>query len=410
MDQTIRPANVAVLFKLETTEGVDASPSPTADAIPVEADSIEYNSPWTQEQSNEATGSLVAGAPLIIGQAATISFRSRRKGAGAGVTYSSTVKPPLHQVYQACGKRGLFTAAIAAALATAGGATSVTLPASFPATAKALMGMPLVIGAGVGVGRIPHVIDYTAGRVATLSENFSTPLDATTSISLPANWTYAGTSPRDAAARATDHPSGTIYIYEDGTLLKFVGCRGVMTGDGQSARPGYDAFQFTGVYAGKTDTALPSNLVVANHSAPVLVQGSEISPAVLLNRKPLPISTWSWENGGDIEVPEDPNTSYGFGPGVIAGRVPLLRLDPLATLVAVRDSIADIGAGLEMSAVLRAGSVAGNRWSQVHPLAQKVEAAPGRRGNLRSEQLVLQAKSAGLDAQTRDSESILAFY
>ena len=84
LDQTIRPANVAVLLKLETTSGTDASPDPTVDAIPVESDSVTYNSPWTQEQSNEATGSLVTGAPMIIGQAATIGFRSRIKGAGVG--------------------------------------------------------------------------------------------------------------------------------------------------------------------------------------------------------------------------------------------------------------------------------------------------------------------------------------
>lgn len=101
MDQTIRPANVAVLFKLEGVEAVDANPDATADALPVEADSVTYGTPWTMEDANEATGSLVAGAPLIIGQVTPISFKSRIKGAGAGVVYSATVKPPLHQAMQA---------------------------------------------------------------------------------------------------------------------------------------------------------------------------------------------------------------------------------------------------------------------------------------------------------------------
>ena len=409
-DPIVRPANVAVLLKLETTEGTDAVPTGADDAIPVEADSVDYNSPWTQEQSNEATGSLVSGAPLVIGQPATISFRSRIKGAGVGSVYSASVKPPLHQALQACGKRGQFTAGIATALASAGSATSATLAAGFPSTAAALLGMPLDITAGIGNGRRPTVTGYTSGKVATLAETFDPALDDTTSLALLANWTYVGTSPRDNTARATDHPSATIYIYEDGTLLKFVGCRGTVSGDGQTARPGYAAFNFTGVYAGKSDTAIPSSLVIASHSAPVLVKSTAASPVVLFDRKPLPISQWSWENGGEVESPEDPNTNYGFGPGQIGGRTPMVRMDPLASLVAVRDITTQIGNGARGPVVIRCGSQIGNSWALTLPLAQPVENAPGRRGSFRSEQLAFQAISSGLDAQTRDSEAVLAFF
>jgi hypothetical protein len=100
--------------------------------VPIEADSFTHNTPWTNEASNEATGTLVAGAPLIIGQAATFSFKSRIKGAGAGIDYTSAIKPPLHQLLQATGRRGQFTAAIAAAVATAGTTTSATLGTGFP--------------------------------------------------------------------------------------------------------------------------------------------------------------------------------------------------------------------------------------------------------------------------------------
>lgn len=406
-DTTIRPANVAVLIKLETQEGVDASPAAATDAIPVEADSVSYNSPWTTEQSNEATGSLVSGAPLIIGQAATISFRSRVKGAAA--TYTATVKPPLHQALQACGWKGQFQAAIATALATAGSATSVTLPASYPSTAQALLGMMLSITAGAGNGASPAVIDYTSARVATLAESFNPVLGTTSSVALPANWTYAQTSPSDAASRATDQPSATIYIYEDGTLLKFVGCRGTAALEGQSARPGFATLSFSGIYAGKTDVAIPAGLVVAGHSAPVLAQGSAVSPAVLLNRKPLPISRWALDPGSTLETPDDPNTTYGFGPGQITDRAPRLTLDPLATLVATRDTITDIGNGTTMSAVLRHGSVSGNRWALIAPLAQPVEANPGTRGNLRSEEMALQLRSGGKDAYSRDTDRFLVF-
>lgn len=410
MDPTIRPANVAVLVELEVTEGVDAVPSPLTDAIPVESDSVTYNSPWTQEDSNEATGSLVAGAPLIIGQNATISFKSRIKGAGAGTAYSATVKPPLHAPMQACGWRGQFTAAIAAAAATAGSATSLTLPAGFPAVSRAVLGMILLLTGGAGVGAQPAVTEYSAARVATLADAFTPALDATTQVSLPANWTYAQTSPSDLASRATDQPSATIYIYEDGTLLKFVGCRGTVSLDGKSARPGYATFNMTGIYAGKVDAAMPANLVIAGHTAPTLVQGQSVSLATSMNRKPLTLSTWSLDAGSQIETVEDPNTPYGFGAGQIVDRKSMLKVDPLATLVANRDTISDIGNGVTMPAVLRHGSQAGNRWALVVPLGQPVMADPGTRGKLRSEDVTLQCRGNGRDAVSRDTDRVLVFY
>lgn len=407
-DPTIRMMNVALLLKLQTAEGVPAVPDPTVDALPIEADSITYNNPWTMEASNEATGSLVGGAPLIIGQAATISFKSRIKGAGAGATYSPTVKPPHHAAFQMAGWRGQFTAAIAAALATSGTATTVTLPGAFPATARALLGMQLLIGAGTGAGNAPAVIEYAA-NVATLSESFAPALDATSSVALPASWTYAGTTPQDAAARLTDHPCATIYLYEDGVLRKFTDCRATLMLDGKSARPGYGTWTCSGIYAGKVDAAIPSNIVIAGHAAPVLVQGGSLSPAVSINRKPLAVSTWSLDPGTALEVPDDPNTAQGFAGGQIVDRTAMLKIDPLATLVANRDTIADIGNGVTMPAVFRHGSQAGNRWSLVLPLAQPVSADPTARGKLRAEDVSLQARTLGRDAYSRDTDRVIVF-
>lgn len=409
-DPTIRQKFVAVTLKIETTEGTDAAPDPSVDAIPVEADSVQWTSPWTNEAANEATGSLVAGAPLIVGRAATVSFKSRVKGAGSGTTYTSTVKPPLHQAFQACGWRGQFTAAVATALATAGTTSSATLNSGFPATTRALLGMLLSCTAGVGVGLMPAVVEYTSGRVATFAEPNGMAFDTTSSFALPANWTYARTSPADLSARATDQPSATIYVYIDGILRKFVGCRGTMSLDGKSARPGYATFSFTGIYAGQTDTAVPTNIVIAGHSAPVLVQGlTGKSPALSANGKALPVSTWSLDAGSQIESPDDPNTNYGFASGQIVDRTPQLKFDPLMTLTATRDAIADIGNGTAFPAALRHGSVAGNRWALVIPKAQTVDEDAGSRGALMSQNLTYQVLNNGRDAVSRDIDGILVF-
>lgn len=408
-EQRIRPRNVAMLFKLETVEGTDAAPT-AADAFPFEADGYNYNSPYKREQSNEATGSYVSGAPLVIAQPAEVTIRVRVKGAGPGKVYSPTVKPPHHALLQACGMRGLFTAAIAAVALTAGTATSAALPAAFTGGDNSYLGMPLQLAGGSSGGRIAHVTAFTGG-VATLADAFDTALDTGVTAALPANWTYSGTSPKDVANRATDHPSGTLYIYEDGTLHKFVGCRGQITElGGDTARPGYATFRFMGVYAGKFDATMPA-VTVPQHSSPVLAMGSGgVTPAFLVNRKELAVSQWGLNADQQLESPDDPNTAYGFATAEIGGRTPVFSLDPLATLKATRDSLAEIEQGEPYPGVARYGSVAGNRWSLTLPQALIAESQPGTRGLFRSEQMVLQALSAGADAAGRDSEAIVCFY
>lgn len=408
-NETIRTANVAVLLKLEAAEGIDANPNPATDAIAVEANSVSSGQPWTFEQSNEATGSLVAGAQEIIGQPTPVSFKTRVRGVGGGAAYTAAVKPPAHAVLQCCGWRGQFHPAVAAALATGGSATSITLPASFPGSARALLGAILRIGAGKGAGYAPAVIEYTAGRIATLAEPLPEAADATTSVSLAAAWSYAQTSPLDGASRLADQPSATVYIYRDGKLKRFTGVRGTLMLDGRSARAGYATFQGTGIYAGEVDTPMPTTLAAAAHSAPVLLQATAKSPAVSLNGKPLNISTWSLEPGSQLTTPDDPNTLAGFASPTITDRMPMLKVDPLATLVANRDLIAEIGQGMRMPGVLRFGSQTGNRWSLVAPLAQQLTVEDGERDKLMSEQISAQCLSLGRDAYTRDTDRVLFF-
>ena len=411
MDPVIRPANSAILLKLQTADDVPATPSPSADAVPFEIDSMSYTGPFRNEASNEASGSLVGAAPLVVGQPATVRFRGRIKGAGAGATYSASVKPPYHQAMAACGWRGLFTAAVSAAALAAGTTTTATLGTGFAATAQVYRGMPVIMTGGVGAGAIPLIADYTASKVAMLTDVFGSALSATTSAAIPDNWTYAGTSPRDGTARATDHPSATIYLYEDGTLHQFINCRGVMTLDGQVSRPGYASFEFTGTYVGTgSDAAVPTSLVIANHSAPILVQGSGVSAAFLVNRKGLPISQWALAETGTLESPEDPNTTYGFGAGQIGQRAPMFTCDPLATLIATRNTLSEIGNFAVQTAALRYLGAVGNRWSMMIAQAQPVGQEPGSRGTLRSHNLSYRALPVGRDPSDRDNEIVLSFF
>jgi hypothetical protein len=410
MDPVIRPENGLLLIAAQSAEGSPATLDPTLHAVPIVEGSFTYGSPFGTEESNEANGSLVASAPLVIGQEVALGFRSRLKGAGAGVAYTSGVKPPLHAALQSCGWRGQFTAAIAAAALAAGTATTGTLGTGFAGTAQLYRGMPLILSVGPGAGHIPFVTDYSAGKVATLSDTFSPVLSTSTLAAIPANWTYAGTTPIDAASRLTDHPCCTVGWYEDGNLHQWQDVRGVMDLEGDSARPGEAAFSMSGTYIGVSAVTMPINAAVASHTAPLLVKGAGTPPAVLINRLQLPIARWALRNGGQLESVADPNTQYGFGPGQIAGRRPVFEADPLKSLVSVRDVLTEISGASNYPIVLRAGATAGNRWGLVLPLAQPVAADPAMRGKLRSEQTRWQGLSPGRDAQSRDSDRFLAFF
>jgi hypothetical protein len=410
MDHVIRPENGLLLIAVQAQEGVAAVLDPAQHGVPVERDSVTYNGPFATEAAGEATGSYVAGAPLVIGQPATIAFRSRIKGANAA--YTAGVKPPLHNALLGCGLRGQFTAAIAAAALAAGTATSATLPVGFAATAQLYRGQPLILSGGAGAGHHPLITDYTAGRVATLSDTFAPALDGTTQAAIPANWTYAGTSPRDAAARLLDHPAVTIGWYEDGNLYTWMDCRGTLDVEGSSARPAIGAFSFSGTYVGVAPAAIPSNAVVAQHSAPTLVKGAGLPPAILANRIQLPISRFALRAGSGVEMPDDPNTQYGFGAGQLAGRTPTFDMDPLRTLVSTRNAIAEISGALQYPIALRLGAAgaAGNRVGLVLPIAQPTTVDNAMRGRLRADAMTYQALSPGRDAQDRDSDRFLTFY
>lgn len=410
MGTMIRLRNVLALAKNETTEGVDAAPVAGTDAFPFEIDSVTIGSPYTTEDSNEATGTMIAGAPLIIGQPVLVRMRMRLKGAGAGIIYTPSVRPPMHALLQSCGWRGLFTAAIAAQAITAGTTTSGTLGVSFPATAQALRGQRLILAAGNGAGAHPTISDYSSGRIAVLTDVFGTALNVTNTAELRANWTYAKTSPANQAERTADEPSSTIYYYEDGILYKLLGFRGNPVISAEAAKPGYVEISGLAIWGGQSNAAVPSGAVIANHAAPTLNMQTAISPAFAVNRVPLPISSFTYDPANQVDSYEDPNTVNGFGAAELGGRAGLLTCDPLKTLLTTRNALADLESQVNnFVGVVRAGTVAGNRWALTLPQLAPTSVDFATRKNARSENQAFRALSPGRDASGRDGDAILCF-
>lgn len=406
-DQIIRLRNAVALCKAETTEGVDSAPT-TSDAFPFEISDVSIGSPYTSEDSNEATGSMVAGAPIIVGQPVPVKFNMRMKGAGAGTTYTASVKPPAHALLQSCGWRGVFTAAVAATALAGGTTTAATLATPFVATAQQYRGMRLLL-TGAAAGAHPLVTDYTSGRVATLADVFGAALAATSSAALAANWTYAKTSPGTAAERLADEPSSTLYFYEDMILYKLLGFRGSLKVVASTSKPGFVEVSGFAIWGGQSDADMPTGVSLANQPAPILQMNAAVSQAFGINRKGLPISSFEFDMAADINSYEDPNTPLGFGAAGIEGRAPTLKCDPLKTKLSVRNHLAELESGASYVGAVRVGVSSGNRWSLTFPALTLQGLDMGTRKGARSESLTFRALSPGRDAYGRDGEAILCF-
>lgn len=381
----LRTRNFALLAKIEATEGVDAAPV-AADAILVEE--VTSGAGTSFIESTEATGSIDAGAPAVIGAPTSWTIRMRLRGVSG--TPSAGNVPPADPILQGMGFERVFQAAIAAEALASGTATTATLGAAFAATAQAYRGMPLVLGGGAPAGRTPIILDYTAAKVATLSESFSPALGAAQTGSIPANILYR--------PRSSGIPSLTLYHYRDGLLRKLFGARGTGTISMDTAGIPILSATFTGSFGGETDAALPTGMAPLGIQPPLFVQGTKPSPAFVLDRGPVGLSSFSLDVGNGLTSPADPNTVLGFSGGVLISRDTRLSIDPQAQLVATRDVIASLLAGTQFSLHAIAGASAGNRLAISAPAAQIIEAPDGDREGIMTRQI--QLKLNGQDAAT----------
>lgn len=361
----LRTRNAALLAKIETVEGTDANPVASTDAVLVENPQITFN-PNTV-QTNEATGSLDGRGPITGGMTVQITCDVLLKGSGVPGT-----PPEWGKLMKAAGWAEVITAAAvpaAAEAAASGTTTSLTLSAGASGTAQTYRGMPLLLTGNPAGGATPFVADYTAGKVATLTDLFGTALSVGTSYQVPVNVLYKPAS--------TGIPSLTLYLYMDGLLYKVVGARANATLKLQSGNIGRISFTLTGMFAGKIDASVPAGLVYDTTRPPVWKGGK-----ALVNRVVSAMTSLSVDFGNQMTTPDNPNSAEGFDPSIITSRNMTGSCDPLETLVATRDSMAALRAGTQQIIHAAYGTVAGNRIGTTIPAAFYTNLQPGDRNGL----------------------------
>lgn len=353
---TLISRRCVVLFKQEAVEGVGETPSPTTDAVLVEYPlRITFNPNIID--TTEVTASLDPFDPIVGGMSVTIEFDIYLKGSGV-----ISVEPEWAPMLKACGFLAVNGSVIASeALAGGGTTTTAVLGATAVGTAQLYRGRPIIFAGAVGA-LTSTIWDYTAGKVASITNTASIPLDATSTYTLPRSWFYRPTS--------TAIPSGTMWIYTDGLLYQFVGCRGTCPLTLTSGGPGKLSFRFQGMFSSKTDAALP----VATYDTtrpPVWKEGSLTINSVIAAGQALSV-----DPGNNLVMPDNPNASEGFDPAIITARQVRGSISPKETLVATRNTMLAFRSSTKQPLQAWFGLVAGNRIGITIPSALYLNQGP----------------------------------
>lgn len=381
--------NKLLLIKIESSEGVDAAPSASADAILTE--NIQVKPPTANVTTNEHTGSLDTAADIPVGSAANISWDMYLKGAGTAGT-APEVGVPL----QITGMAELLTAADVGAptAATDGTATTLTLPgATFSGAAGAYQGMPAILTGNPATAFDTLITDHAKAAstpVVTFSDTFSPSLSGTTLIAIKANALYYPIS--------TAIKSATIWVYLSGLLYKFVGCRGDHTFKLDANGQGMFSFNVTGILASKSDASVPTATFPGSAVPKIVFNNRNGQSAFLLDRSAIATTQFSIGMNNGLVNPPNPNQTEGIDPAVIIKREVRGTINPKATLVATRDTLAQYRNATTSIIALRAGRSLGNRFGLTVYTAQFSGYGHENQGGIIGEALPFKAN--GVDRTT----------
>jgi len=367
--------NGVLRLRLENQRGVENAPNAN-DSLLVENVRIQLDPQMTN--TDEMTGSLDPKAPIPGGLRMTLTFDTYLKGAG-----SAGSAPEVGDLFKLCGWSETLVAEVpTTAMATTSSASSTIVQLSAPATAVAqyYRGSPLLLD-GPNAGTVMTVVtDYTAGRMATLDRTLAGVAGASDDFTIPAHALYRPTSDRSL------HKTGTGYLYTDGILWKLFGLAGNFQLAMQSGGPGRVSWTLQGMFAGRTDTAKPTDSVFDATRPPVWRNPDGYSGSALLARQQIAMRQLTFGPQNQLAMPDNPNAAEGFDPGVVTSRNLQLSIDPLMPLLAVRDTIADMRAGSQYPFGATLGTGPGNRIALSAPAVQPTGMQPTERDRMWAEQ------------------------
>jgi hypothetical protein len=168
----------------------------------------------------------------------------------------------------------------------------------------------------------------------TLGSTLASQADGAT-INIPAHMLYKTSD--------DDPPSLTVWVYEDDTVWKIVGCRGTFDiACGAGGKPVLNVTLF-GLFSARADAANPSPTYQSVRPG-IWKDGKMSIASAAAAAQQLTIAL-----NNVVPYPGDPNQPEGFGAPLITGRDVQGNVNPFETLIATRDIFGDFRAGTQRS-------------------------------------------------------------
>lgn len=414
---TILYNRAVVLAKVETTFGVDPTPSPSTDAHLILEPNISYD--ITQLERNISRNTL-SKLPAQTGRKVarmTFGYEVRNNGNTAG-----TVPPAIGTLLRGCGMAqtqkiaaagtiqtspatnvgsptGTFTYANTTAYAaaiprvftltcTTGGGTGVAV---FTVSSPAISNLPAINTTNV---TMTNAGAFTLGNSAQITPTIGTSFqigDTYTIRCSPLRYEYTPIS--------SAFESLTLYLYLDGLLHKMTGARGTWSMEGTGGEYARFNFDFTGNYIDPVDAAMPSP--TNETSKPPMVELANLNIGGIST---FYASSFSIDMANDVVIRDNINNAEGYAGAMITGRAPMATFDPEAELVATHDFFGKMKSGAEMEFEVHVGNTKGNVVTFYGPNVQYRSINYGERNSIRTMDVQM-----GLTTNTSDNELVVGF-
>lgn len=377
----VRMKFAALAAKVESTVGTDVFSGTVGSTDWVGADCEVQFDPQVLDIS-EYNGSLDRTARQVGGLRPRLRIRMPLRGSGTAGT-----APEWGKFLQACTFAETTTASAVGSptAATAGTTTTVTAASPFGTTAQQYRGMPLLI-AGDQTGTTV-ITNYTAGRVATVADT-RTAMTTSSTLQVPINVLYTPTSDEST------HKTLTIYFYADGLLWTFTGAMGNASLQLEAGGIGYWTFEMRAQYGAKSATSLPAAAATAANTRIATVPPRWVAGQSQFNRRLAQIKTLQLNTGVNIILPDDPESSEGYGAAVPVERAMGGSLDPYMHTTYAAGLMTNFKAGTAMPLAGIIGSTAGNRFAFCVPSAKATAFDPGNREGLATHAIQFDADGA----------------
>ena len=247
----------ALLVKMEGTYGVDSVPTGAANAFLVK--NLGPPEPVSENVRRDFVRAYFGNSgniPVAISR--KLPFAVELAGSGAPGT-----APPWGPALRLCAFSETLLAAAHSGTATAGSTSTITLAAGASAVDNAYRGMTIRTTGGTGSGQSRVILGYVgATKVATVTENWTPAVDATTAYTIDAQALYMPVSDLMESA--------SVYMNEDGVLRRLIGSRGTPTLTLSNKGIPEVGFNLQGLWSVPTDTALPATTLSAWQKPPAV--------------------------------------------------------------------------------------------------------------------------------------------